>query len=624
MFENFVSVQKYKWERFKRVLKNPKSLKFRLPSIGQIKEYISRIYNSILIKVYIAEYKEPGVSFDDYIAAVESGLFYRKFFLGISDKEQGYLVRDPVPMPGLTTIGGQGSGKSTTMKGVLVTNIISSGHHSFYSLIDVSDKGMGDFSSLFTLPNVSTALFDKQKLVPAITMAFDELTKRGQVFGAIGSYDQWLAIKNEAKTIPEAKGAGSVYIYEDLLKEIWNEYKEIWQKLYSKIELSEHEKNRLLWMSDKDILNQGHKFCSNLKKVVENKDDDLIKEVEITGEAKPVAFYYLVFEEFHNVPVAPEVNFADNHSTEGTLAYQLKTIARTGRSFGMNILVSTQRAGFMEIPNDMKAGITNVMAHKVGNANDASQYNLGHAADILSSQRGRSAYEEGWIQFPFFSGSTMEKLLKKYPRKFDALMFAHSPEKIKAALQGSGSDGMVLTADLTYIVLNYPMFKPERIVRRILGLFDFELLDEKFPSMEINGIVTKDGVRYALMLLVPKQSSRGMSRAPSISDKKIAHFKKEMELVDAQKVMIISFDQIPSSLQKLVKEYGGYAADKEDLIKIGEIMDNREQTESSGMFEKLYNEIVFVKDVSANESEKSNNKGPLDDDDDFMAQFKLD
>lgn len=596
--------------------------KIKIPTPGQAYEAIVKQFHLAMLAIYISPYRDPGVELEDYLEAVKSGRLYRKLWLGIADKEQGYLVMDPVTNPGLICIGGMGSGKSTTLKGVVVTLQISSGQDVFFLMIDASDKAMGDYKAFFDLPNVATALNDKQKLVPAISMASDELKARGKRFADIGSYANWLALKNGAKDVPVVKGAGEIYEYERLYKEIHEEYLGLWQKMYSKIKLSEDEKNRLLWIADKDILSRGITFCLNLKKCVNEEDDSLCPEIEIEKESKNVAFFFLVFEEFASVCNSPEIMFGENHHIEGTLAHKLKEIARTGRSFGINILIASQRATYTEIPNDLKVGVSNILAHKLGSSNDASAFNLGHAADILSTQRGRSAYEEGWVQFPYFPGASMEKLVRDFSHDFKGILFAHSAKDYKNALKGSGSDGMLEQAKLKFVALNHQMFKPVKVVKRFVELFGFEVLDDEFPSMEIDGIVTKDGIRYALMIIVPKPGRGGFSRGGGVSDKKIAHFKNEMKLVGADSVMAISFDTLPSGIENLAEKTNGYAVDKEDLVKIGEIIDQQEITKANGTFDELYKEIVFVR--SEEEPQEDDVDEELDEEEEFLSNFNLD
>lgn len=594
---------------------------FEMPSPGQIAEFLARKWDELLRALFVSNYVQSGVQFEDYIRAVEDGTLSRCYFLGVADKEQGFLIRDPVVQPGLIAIGGQGSGKSTTVKGVLVTLQASSSDIVFLNLIDVSSKGMGDFSSLFTMDNVATTLFDKKKLIPSISMAFNELKMRGEAFRNIGSFENWLAKKQGEQNLPEAKPAEKLYDYEEKYEAIYFEYQEIWKKIFSKQALSQNEKDRLLWIYEKNILNQKEIFLVNLKKVIDGVyDSEALSAIELKDKPKKVALYVLAFEEFHEVCTSPEVNFAENHNTEGSIAWQLKKIARTGRSLGISMIIATQRATYLEIPNDLKAGITNVLAHKLGSSNDASAFNLGHAEQILSSQRGRSAYEEGFVQFPYFSPSVMDKLLRDYAKPFNGFLFGDQIQDYKDILSGEGSDGLVDNSPLKFLIANYQMFDKLPLAQRILGEFGFEILDEKYPSMELDAVVLKDGIRYSLMVIAPS-GSRGL-RSSGVSDKKITNLQKEMSANNTESVIIISFDTISSSVSKLAQKTGGYAVDKEDLTKIADILDNAEITKANGTFETLYKEIPFVK--SEDKSAKTEDTQVIDEDDDFMKRFKFD
>lgn len=587
---------------------------FNFPTVYKISSVIKNKINKLFDKLYLAEEKIEEVNFDTFLEKVNSGEFKRRLCMGVSDKTQGLFSVDLTQSPGCVTIGGQGSGKTTTLKSMLLTHYISNASNTLYLIIDASGKGAGDFSNMFHLPNVATAINDIKKLVPAISMVYNEMEKRELAFRKLGSLDNWIIKKenenipiddpnrdSKIQTPPEVKLPASVLKYE----EVYGDYYSRLLSILKDGKMLEEDVNFIEWLYDVDPLYLGVEFCKKLETFRNN--PSLSHGIDLPVKPREVAFVLVIFEEFHVVCPHKDIDFLENKDTEGTIAYQLKRIARFGRSYGISLFVSTQRATYTEIPKDLEAGMSNALAHRMKSAADASAYSLEHASQIKSTEAGRSAHETGFMQAPYFPDKTQKKLMEMYRKDFDSILFGNTIEEYKKVLSYEGSDGLIETSDYSFLVLNSKLFDRNKILNRFFKIFDFEITKERYPSTEISAVFTRGGKRYALY--VSPQKSRSLSYG---QDKSFDNFKNEINIVTkVDGVIVISFESLSSDQVNFAKQNNGYALDKEDLLKIGRIIDAKEESAKLGIFEDLYNQIPLV---LRNDNSKKENKKPSDED----------
>lgn len=567
--------------------------------------------NIFFRKIFVTSTIQKGASLSDFERLVDSGELNRKLFLGVSEDLQGYLIKDPIQDPGVICIGTQGSGKTTTGNGILASFQITSSHNCFIMIIDTTDKGGGDYSWLFDKENVATCLYDKRKLVAAITLARNELTERGKAARNIGSYETYMAEKKKLSEIPPEKAPGSIYEYEELFRGYISKYNEV----LSKGDLSDDDEYLLRWIHDKNILRLSDSKLSNLKSFIDNKSGNK-KELLYTDEYVGESLFIMVFEEFHNVVNSEEVNFLENCKVPGTLANHLFDIARTGRSWGFTLFLMSQRATYTEIPMDLKAGVKNAMVHKLGSANDAQSFSL--PTTEIPPILGRIISEDGFIQFPYFKEKTRRRLLKEHSKPFQSVLFNKSPSEIRKALSGEGSDGMVDTFPLKEVIHNAGLFNLERIVSRIFSHFDFVIPDDLEGGLSINKIAVRDGEKYALVIVEPPKKNRramGMGLNTKSQSKEI---QEEMKILGLEKCIVISFDNLSEPLKKLAE----YSAGKEELLRIAEVLDKKNELVKRGMFDEFYKTLPLIrKEKTEAPDNKKKNTSDFDDDLDFMERF---
>lgn len=113
-------------------------------------------------------------------------------------------------------------------------------------------------------------------------------------------------------------------------------------------------------------------------------------------------------EEFHSIIG----RLAQERNNPGTAGFHLRMIMRVGRSYGINVLVSTQRATANEFQSWLGAGLSFFMAFRLNNPGDAEAAGL-PPADIRANQRGLCVFKDGFMQFPYLTGKDLLKVLRK-------------------------------------------------------------------------------------------------------------------------------------------------------------------------------------------------------------------
>jgi hypothetical protein len=237
-----------------------------------------------------------GVDYEDFVRELEKGTFFRRFFLGVSEKEQAFLHRCPISFPGVICIGTQGSGKTTTARGILSTLNISSMSNLLINFIDSSDKGAGDYSDFFEKENVVTTLFDTRKLVTAITYAYEEVRARGKKYQAIGSYDNFKSLKLKDDIPKVAKTVENMYAFEDATRENIKKYNDI----LSSGSLDDESKIYLEWVYEREPLTLEKDERDALLEVIKGDKGSMSKAI-IKKEYQGEVIYLMVFEEFHKL-----------------------------------------------------------------------------------------------------------------------------------------------------------------------------------------------------------------------------------------------------------------------------------------------------------------------------------
>lgn len=172
-------------------------------------------------------------------------------------------------------------------------------------------------------------------------------------------------------------------------------------------------------MARKDLLSKG----------------DFSSVREYNQKHKTVAEIHIFIENFHSIPNSPLIKFHMNVDKIDSTAFKLKTLSRIGRSYGIFFNLLSQRATYEDVPGGIKPGIANMMCFKMNNPGDAVAMNLPHAKEISVEQRGRCAYEEGFLQFPYLSQEIAAVLISKYDKPLKAKLLTAKVSELQKKLK---------------------------------------------------------------------------------------------------------------------------------------------------------------------------------------------
>ena len=532
-------------------------------------------FSQMMNQLFLAPLDQEDGDIDSYIQALESGKFKNNLVYGISDYERGFLLYDPVDQPGALYCGGMGSGKSVAMRFTLATHIASNSENTIYLLMD-PEKGMSDYQLLFDgkkmdfSENVAAAINDVTKIVPLIDMIFDETMQRKELFSAVG--------------------ANKVYTYDDKINKILED-------VIAKIGHNE---------TDEEILNtEFGSYLSELEeknkqlfyKVVDELKDCYRKKEKHPGIARVV----VAIEEFHAIPYHKIVNFSMKSDVDGTIANKMKRLMRIGRSFGIFFLLATQKATASDVPGDLNPGLTMRHCFKMNTPHSANAMNLPHAMDITAKQRGRAAYEQGFVQYPFLDDKPVEVLMKKYYKPLKASLLKYQMKDYHTAFAGEGNSGMVDVKSLGDLIKFSNQFDVKDILKRILREFKIETEEQLNTAYEADLVGYKYDKKYAIK--IHQNTSDG-------SEKQIAALKKGAEILNCDYILFLGLELRNSNVRGLDNKETQFVLDKEDLNQMANIIDNKTVLERENEFAELYLQfpIASKKDLGIEEDIIENNE----------------
>ena len=492
----------------------------------------NNIVRKILDKILLAPTEKVEGDVKSYIQAIESGRFRDKVVFGISDEERGFHVLDPVKQPGALYCGGMGSGKSIAMRFTVGTHIASNSENTFYILVDTL-KGMTDYTMLFQDETDDFGnIIKKNKYKKNVVAAVNDSSKIVPVIDMI--HAECMARKEEFSRV----GANNIYSYDKIMKE---------------------------------------------------------KATEAGEEHPGLARVMVCIEEFHAIPNSPQVKFPTRVDQQGSIANKLKELMRVGRSYGIGFMFATQRAISEDVPSQLKPGLSMMMAFRMNNPGEASAMNLPHAQEIGVKQRGRCAYEDGFIQYPYIDDKVLQVLLDRYYKPLKAKLLKYQPEDYHKALGGEGNDGMVWIKPFADIVKFASQYDLKTIAKRILKEFKIETELQLNQAYVADMIGTKYDDKYAIRLI--NDRSQG-------SKKEIEALQKGAEILGCNKVLIIVSDiSNPPGVSNFERDKSDdkIVLDNDDLIQLANMLDSRSELEEKGKFHELYlrYNIADVRDLNS-------------------------
>jgi hypothetical protein len=554
--------------------------------------------NQLLDLLYDGQYKESEADYSSWIESIENGIWNRKMVLGISDAEQGWLVVNPEESSGLLLVGGMGSGKSTSGKFIVATMFASAKGKAIFIFCDFSAKGCADYSPFFKYEECcAVAIYEPAKMIPLFMFLQEELVKRQVKFQNMFQ-------------------AEKVSAYEERFREVIGYYKEIVDALKANREVSpdvsakirhlglKSNEELLAKIHKQDLLDMTEDQLVALGHIVKgSREPQILERATYDQEFHGVAQVNVLIEEFHEVPMSPEMNFNENQDTHGTIAYIFKKLAKVSRSFGFNFILVNQRAVPTEMPSNIKLIANTVLCHKVGSLGDAQMLNLPKVEEIKGeAMKGRSVYEGGFNQCPFLSKTSLDRLLDRYYVPLKAKLYGRPLSDYQHSFAQSGSDGMCDVQGHEFVVLNHPMFRGVKICEKFFSNYGWELDTEiSTVSTEINAVFKKGEKKVGVLINQPRESGRGMGSMQSgPSDKKMKSFSSECEMLKLDGAIYFNLDKKEMSGGRGLGGMSGGGSDNiekigfEDLIKAGNLFDNAEETKKGKTYDELYRKLVLT------------------------------
>lgn len=570
---------------------------FLIDSPNEMQKKYKDFANTLAHKLFDGNYAESKIDQKAWLKALDDGRWCRLMVLGISDKEMGWLIKNPLDNAGVLLVGGMGSGKSTCGKFILTTMFASAKGKAVFLFCDVSSKGCADYSPFFKFKGcTANALYDPAKLIPLFLFLDDELKKRQTAFANMFASENMTAYEKNYETLQK--------LYNEMLEALKSgkDIESIGGKFAYKCNLN----------SAREVLEETHKHnlldmprerLEALKGVLDG-DTSLVKKALHKDKFEGVAQVNVLIEEFHSVPNSPEMNFQENQDIQGTIANILKNLAKVSRSFGFNFILVNQRATFTEVPPNIKLIANTTLCHKVNNPSDASGLNLSRVEEIKGEEmKGRAVYEEGFSQAPFLSKDTMDTILEKYYVPLKAKLFGKQLGEYQTAFQSEGSDGMADVMTHEFVVLNNTMFRPKKIIEKFFKAYGWNI-DESYKTTatEIQIVLSKEDKKIGVIVNQNRETGAGkmaMSNGPS--EKKMKDFANECDMLGIQGKLFINLDKREGGMGGSRGMMNGGSSDLvekityEDLLKAGVVFDNKETTVEEGNYEDLYKNLALTK-----------------------------
>lgn len=170
-----------------------------------------------------------------------------------------------------------------------------------------------------------------------------------------------------------------------------------------------------LGQSYKSLLNHSQIKLIKDTETMENMLEETVKEIKARSElfkkhnVNNIAQYEnsspekmpRIIIHLDNLPfIVNSQKYFVQEQVEQSCSYNLKMIARIGRSFGVFLTATANRATLDDFPISLKPGFSNILAFKINHPGDGAGVGLPHASEINPEDLGLCVYEDGNLKFP--------------------------------------------------------------------------------------------------------------------------------------------------------------------------------------------------------------------------------
>lgn len=528
-----------------------------------------KFLHNYLEKLFLVSSGTESGSLDQYIENIKNGAFENKLVYGISDKIGDFLVRNPQKDAGAFYLGYMGSGKSIAMKFTAITNKLSNNHNTIMILFD-SKKGLNDYSILYKgdykekfSKNTITAIDDSRKIIPIIDYLYKEILHRQKSFSLLSASNLSEYNRKMKALFDFRNGLVSKQEFEDL-------------------------------MGGDDTLPELPD--DELKVFFEEKYKAAFDDFGL-NEYKETASILLIFEEFWSVPSSNEVKFQNKYDVPGSIAYKMNEFARIGRSYGLTMLAASQKATGDDLPMSLRPAFKHFMGFYTKSHGDLGTYDIEHGSQITVDQNGLCAYEEGFIQFPYFGDTdkTIKTLFDSYLKEFNARLLSTSVEKFKTIVE-SGDKGIIKEGEILDIINNHDQFDFNDIAKRFLSEFLYDTEEVENKTFKIN-FIAKNG-EFRAGVFCPEKSSMGHGRSSyEMDDKALISMIDGAKHLELENIIVFSPESRHSTnVDRAMKNSGlTYTfIDLSDLKQMGTFLSESIKLREDGSYENFKNKLPLV------------------------------
>jgi hypothetical protein len=145
-------------------------------------------------------------------------------------------------------------------------------------------------------------------------------------------------------------------------------------------------------------------------------------------EHKGLSRIMLCIDGLHVLSNPERTPFLSELESPGKAGHTFKELLRVGRSLGFNMIAATQRGNRQNIPTQLMSGISFVMTFRINNPGDAEVGGASANGKIAPSEKGRCAYHNGFMQFPYMSEDAGAELLRRHVQPLEAELLARPLE----------------------------------------------------------------------------------------------------------------------------------------------------------------------------------------------------
>ena len=131
----------------------------------------------------------------------------------------------------------------------------------------------------------------------------------------------------------------------------------------------------------------------------------------------------VAIENFYRIPQHHEIKYNMNSDRHDTTAFRLRELFLMGRKYGIQFIITSPRITASDIPNELRCSMSQTFLSRVNHPAEGNvATNLEHVSKIKNEDKGKFAFENGFIEVPLISNDLMKITIEE--------MYIHSKKQI--------------------------------------------------------------------------------------------------------------------------------------------------------------------------------------------------